>query len=72
MKNPKSSTTALSKAVWLDRFGRHLLKLVPTLTAVEAAARSVDAYREQQDVWPEKAAERMARVLNGHSGSIPS
>jgi hypothetical protein len=67
MKNPASSPTGLSKAVWLDRFGRHLLKLVPTLTAVDAAAHSVGAYREQQDVWPEKAAERLARDLNGRS-----
>lgn len=48
--------TRLSKAAWLDRFGRELMRLQLTMNAVTAAANAVDAYPDSPVVEPEDAA----------------
>jgi hypothetical protein len=48
--------TSLSKADWIHRFGRALMRLQPTMNAVTAAATAVHAYPDTQDVEPEEAA----------------
>jgi hypothetical protein len=46
-----------SKANWLSRFGRRLMRLHPSMTAVSAAGHSINAWRAVPDVEPESAAE---------------
>lgn len=53
----------LPKAIWLTRFGRCLMRLQPSMTAVKAAQQSVTAFRTASDVWPERAAERLSEAL---------
>jgi hypothetical protein len=52
----------LNRATWLFRFGKHLMSLQPSLTASEAARRSLQVFREEPDMWPERAAERLAKA----------
>jgi hypothetical protein len=49
-----------AKAVWLFRFGKHLMAPQPSRSATSAARESVKACREEPDTWPERAAERVA------------
>jgi hypothetical protein len=52
----------LPKAVWMERFGRRLMQLRPSMNSITAATHSVEAYRSESDSVPEEAAEKLARL----------
>ena len=54
---------AVPKGAWLTRFGRRLMRLRPSLTAVDAAQYSVAAFRENREKSPENVAEQVGNSL---------
>lgn len=60
-----------TKADWLGRFGRRLMRLNPTMTAVVAAKHSFAAWRDSPGAEPERAAEAHAVGMPHPSGRDP-
>jgi hypothetical protein len=52
----------LPKAIWMERFGRKLMQLRPSMNSITAATHSVEAFRSESESIPEEAAERLARL----------
>lgn len=58
----------LSKAAWMDSFGRELMRLHPTMNAVLAAANAVDAYPGSKGLEPGDAAKAWVHEYGPNDG----
>jgi hypothetical protein len=61
MEETPASDTALSKAVWLDRFATRLQELRPHLTSIAISREAVACHRYDFALRPEAIAERVAK-----------
>ena len=68
---PLSETDALSKAVWIERFGKRLQQLHPSLNPLAVVNASIEAFRQEHDAWPERVAERVASTNQFKSRARP-
>ena len=48
--------------LWLQRFGMRLLRLCPDLSAMLAARRALDCFRDMAELEPERAAQAVAEA----------